>query len=65
MQLLGYNLAGITDVWWDRMWLRQAGIARRGRPFCVSEQWECMEPCLKVGKELVRIPLEGLVEGTP
>lgn len=55
VQLQGYNLAGIVDLWWDRMWLRQAGIAGRGKPFCVSEQWECREPCLKVGKELVRI----------
>lgn len=41
--------------WTCGMWLRQAGIAKRGKPFCVSEQWECREPCLRVGKELVRI----------
>lgn len=37
------------------MWLRQAGIARSGKPFYVSKQWKCREPCLRVGRELVRI----------
>lgn len=55
MQLQGYSLAGIIAIWWGRMWLRQAGIASRGKPFCGSGQWECMEPCLKVDKELVSI----------
>lgn len=37
------------------MWLRiQAGTVRRGSPFYMTEQWECVDLCLRMGKELVR-----------
>lgn len=37
------------------MWLRRTGWDGEEESFYMSEQWECMEFCLRMGKEPVRI----------
>lgn len=56
MWLQVYDLIGITDTWWDKMWLRRTGWnSEEEESFYMSEQWECMELCRRMGKEPVRI----------